>query len=62
MTCLSNVSKKELIDELTSREGVACFDVSKDETYDIRKLNDCGNGNRVLEKYYGPIKIITVVD
>jgi hypothetical protein len=58
---LAAISRDDLIAELVSREGVARHDVLAGETYKIQKKAPCGK-KFILERYDGPVTIITVVD
>jgi len=57
---LAGISTNDLIGELLSREGIACYTVNDGEPYHIQKTGD--NGTEVFERYCGPTTIITVVD
>jgi len=55
---LSDVSTEELIAALMSREGVACYQVKSGESYLIQESDE--PRTQILEKYHGPVTIITV--
>jgi len=55
---LAAISTNDLIGELLSREGVAGYPVLAGELYLIQKTDSGGVSD--LEKYHGPVTIITV--
>lgn len=57
---LSSVSTEDLFAELVSREGVSHYTVKDGEPYMIRTWGE--NGTGIIERYLGPVDIITVVD
>jgi len=57
---LSRISAEDLINELMTREGIAAYAVKGGKSYLIQKTDE--SGTATLEKYYGPVTIITVVD
>jgi hypothetical protein len=54
---LAAISRDDLIAELVSREGIAWYQVSDEESYRIQKGQ---YGWITLENHSGPIRIITV--
>ena len=61
---LAGISTNDLIQELSTREGIACYTVGEEEAYLIQKTTvvDQVKNIRLLESYDGPIRILTVVD
>ena len=57
---LAAISRDDLIAELVSREGVACYNVDEDSAYSVQKGSAFGVGMFNLEKHKGPVRIITV--
>ena len=55
---LSAISRDDLIAELVSREGVASYQVSDEESYRVQKGQPYGL--ITLEHHSGPVTIITV--
>ena len=55
---LSDVPTENLIAELISREGVAYYNISESESYQIQKK--VGDKVSILEKYDGSVQIITI--
>lgn len=56
---LKGIPTNDLIGELVSREGIACYPVKDNEKYLIQKADDDGPV-APLEVYHGPVTIITV--
>ena len=61
---LACIPTPDLISELSTREGVACYDIADGEHYLIQKstVEDQHSHKKILETYEGPSKIITVVE
>ena len=57
---LAAISTNDLIGELLSRDGVTGYPVLWGESYLIQKTDAGGVSD--LERYHGPVTIITVVD
>ena len=59
---LSCLSAEDLINELMTREGIACYPVKDGESYRIQKQAFDGlcYAEKDLERYHGPVTIITV--
>lgn len=58
---LSGISTSDLIHELSTRDNISCYVISDEEAYLIQKTN-VENRVETIERYHGPIKIITVVE
>ena len=61
---LASISTNDLIRELSTREGIACYTVNAEEAYLIQKttVEDQVKNIRRLESHEGPILILTVVE
>lgn len=61
---LADISTNDLIQELSTREGIACYTVNAEEAYLIQKttVEDQVKNIRRLESYHGPVRILTVVE
>ena len=55
---LAAISTNDMIGELLSRDGVSGYPVLAGESYLIQKSDE--SGTVILEKYHGPVTIITV--
>jgi hypothetical protein len=55
---LAAISRDDLIAELVSREKITSYSVTGGESYHIMKSDE--SGTVILEKYHGPVRIITV--
>lgn len=57
---LSDVSTNDLINELATREGIACYTVGDEEAYLIQRTTVEGRVENI-ERYHGSVTILTVV-